>query len=88
MSGCSIVLVWALWKSSVCVCVCVHACVCSCADPVLLCVFLHSEWMSHYPLHKCACEGDCEGVRAALECGHQVDEKDDSGYTALHCACW
>ena len=44
--------------------------------------------MQRYPLHKCACEGDCEGVRVALEGGYQVDEKDDSEWTAMHWACW
>ena len=55
----------------------------------IFCVWLSgSEWMLTYPIHKCACEGDSEGVRMALEGGHQVDEKDDSEWTALHYACW
>ena len=59
-----------------------------CLNGVTFSVLRDSEWMLTYPVHKCACEGDSEGVRMALEGGHQVDEKDDNEWTALHYACW
>ena len=47
-----------------------------------------ADWMDLFPMHKCACEGDREGVRRCVKMGVPSDEQDTDSWTALHYACW
>ena len=46
------------------------------------------DWIDLFPMHKCACEGDSEGVRRCVEMGVSPNESDTDSWTALHYACW
>lgn len=46
------------------------------------------DWIDQFPMHKCACEGDEEGVRRCVKIGVSPDERDTDSWTALHYACW
>ena len=46
------------------------------------------DWVDLFPLHKCACEGDCGGARVCLTGGMSADERDSDSWAPLHYACW
>ena len=47
-----------------------------------------SDWVEMYPLHRCVCQGDLEGMRHCFRMGAEVDAKDTDSWTPLHYACW
>uniref|UniRef100_A0A1X7T3Q8 KRIT N-terminal NPxY motif-rich region domain-containing protein n=2 Tax=Amphimedon queenslandica TaxID=400682 RepID=A0A1X7T3Q8_AMPQE len=48
------------------------------------------DWVEEFPLHKFACEGNVDGIRAYLSQGVQLDPNalDTDGWAPLHYACW
>jgi Krev interaction trapped protein 1 len=46
------------------------------------------DWVDLFPMHKCACEGDVEGVRRCVQIGVSPDERDSDSWAPLHYACW
>ena len=49
-----------------------------------------ADWVDEFPLHKFACEGNVDGIRAYLSQGIQFDPNslDDDRWAPLHYACW
>eukprot|EP00731_Ephydatia_muelleri_P031926 Em0023g433a len=47
-----------------------------------------SDWVEMYPLHRCVCQGDLEGMRQCFRMGASVNESDTDSWTPLHYACW
>lgn len=47
-----------------------------------------SDWVEMYPLHRCVCQGDLEGMRRCFKLGAAVNEKDTDSWSPLHYACW
>ena len=50
--------------------------------------FRMQDWVDLFPMHKCACEGDVEGVRRCVQIGVSPDERDSDSWAPLHYACW
>jgi hypothetical protein len=46
------------------------------------------EWIDRFPLHKCACEGDLNGMISYIALGHKVNSLDTDFWSSLHYACW
>lgn len=47
-----------------------------------------STWIESFPVHKCSCDGDLEGVEKAVNEGHNPNDVDADSWNALHYAAW
>ena len=46
------------------------------------------SWLVEFPLHRCAFEGDAEGIKALLKSGSDVAAFDKEHWAPIHYAAW